>query len=123
MKTLEQTYTINSSLEKVWQTLVDPKEIAAWGAGPAVMDAKKGSEFKLWGGDIWGKNLEVILQKKLVQEWYGGDWPEPSKVTFTFKDLGDNKTQVNLLHENLPNEEASEFEQGWKDYYLGDVCA
>jgi len=120
MKTVKQTYTINSPVEKVWKAVIDPKEIDDWGAGPAEMDGNVGTEFKLWGGDIWGKNLEVEDKKRLVQEWFGGDWPEPSKVTFTFKD-DEGKTVVYLLHENIPDDEAKEIADGWKQYYLGPI--
>ncbi len=82
MKTIKQSYVINTLVEKVWEALVDPQTIDDWGGGPAEMDDKVGTQFKLWGGDIWGKNLEVEHNKKLVQEWYGGDWSEPSKMIF-----------------------------------------
>jgi activator of HSP90 ATPase len=120
MKTVKQMYTIKAPVEKVWAALIDPKEIDDWGGGPATMDDKVGTEFKLWGGDIWGKNLEVESEKSLVQEWYGGDWSEPSKVTFDLKS-DDGKTTIELLHENIPDDEAKGIADGWKQYYLGPM--
>ncbi len=56
MKVIKQTYIIKAPLEKVWNALTDPKIIEKWGAGPAIMDSKEGTEFSLWGGDIfWEK--------------------------------------------------------------------
>ncbi len=52
MKTIKQTYFVNSSLDEVWQALVNPKYIDAWGGDPAKMDEKIGTKFKFWGGDI-----------------------------------------------------------------------
>ena len=118
MKVIKQTYIIKAPLEKVWKALTDPKVIEKWGAGPAVMDNKEGTEFSLWGGDIFGKNIEVIPGKKLVQYWYAGKWDEPSKVLFTLTSKG-NTTTVDLLHENIPDSEASEIESGWRQYYMG----
>jgi len=40
VKIIKQTYLVNSSLEEVWQALVNPKYINAWGGGPAKMDGK-----------------------------------------------------------------------------------
>ncbi|MBI3342509.1 SRPBCC domain-containing protein [Candidatus Curtissbacteria bacterium] len=120
MKTINQTYTIKAPIEKVWKALVDPQEIDDWGGGPAEMDGQAGTEFKLWGGDIWGKNLEVVPNEKLVQEWYGGDWPEPSKATFTLKSA-DGATTVELVNENVPDREEKEIAIGWKKYYLGPM--
>ena len=77
MKRIEKRYSIRAPAEKVWSALVDTALIERWGAGPGVvMDEKPGTAFKLWGGDIHGRNLEVDRWKKLVQEWYGGDWDD-----------------------------------------------
>lgn len=120
MKNLKQTYTIKAPVDKVWNALVDPREIDDWGAGPAEMDDQVGTEFKLWGGDIWGKNLEVEPLKRLVQEWYGGEWAEPSKVMLLLKADGDG-TVVELDQSNIPDDEAKEIADGWKRYYLGPM--
>ncbi len=117
MKNIKQKYQIIAPVEKVWQALVDPKIIEKWGGGPAHMDSKVGTKFKLWGGDIHGTNLEVSENKKLVQDWFGGDWEKPSKVIFNLKASG-GKTEVELIHEDIPDEEVKDIEQGWKDYYM-----
>lgn len=84
------------------------------------MDAKVGTKFSLWGGDIHGKNIDVIVGKKLVQEWFGGDWEKPSIVTFTLTEKK-GKTTIALRHSNIPDEEAQEIADGWKMYYLGPL--
>jgi activator of HSP90 ATPase len=120
MKLIKQTYFVNSSLEKVWKALVDPKYVNAWGGGPAKMDDKVGTKFKLWGGDIYGKNVEVLTLKKLKQEWFGGKWEKPSIVTFTLtKENG--AVRIDLFQTGVPDNEVEDIEQGWKDYYLGPL--
>lgn len=120
MRTLKQTYQINSPVAKVWQALVDPKEINLWGGGPAKMSDREGTEFSLWGGDIHGKNIEIIPGEKLIQEWFGGDWAKPSKVVFTLTAKGKG-TKLDLLQTDVPNEEAKDIAAGWKSYYLGQL--
>lgn len=117
MKPIHQKYEIKAPQEKVWEALVDPKSIEAWGAGPAKMNDKVGFKFSLWGGDIHGKNIEVIKFKKLKQEWYGGDWDKPSILTFKFSEK-EGKTKVDLLHEDVPDKEHKNISEGWKDYYM-----
>ncbi|MDQ6985003.1 MAG: SRPBCC domain-containing protein [Candidatus Dojkabacteria bacterium] len=117
---IKQTYRINATIDEVWDALTNPETMEDWGAGPAEMDDSEDGEFSLWGGDIWGKNIEVEANKKLVQEWYGGDWEEPSYVTFALIEEGD-LTIVELTHENVPEDEEEEFEDGWSDYYLGAI--
>lgn len=120
MKTIKQTYHIMAPLDRVWQALVDPQIIRKWSGDKAVMDDKVGTKFSLWGGSNYGTNLKVIKHKKLVQDWYYGNWPKPSKATFTLTHK-DGCTAVHLLHENVPDDEASNISDGWNLYYLGEI--
>lgn len=104
----------------MWAALVTPSEIEKWGAGPAVMDDKVGTQFKLWGGDIWGKSVDVVAGQKLVQEWYGGKWEQPSYVMFTLEEK-DEGTTVKLHQENVPDKEYEAIKDGWNRYYLGEM--
>ncbi|MDP2632185.1 MAG: SRPBCC domain-containing protein [Candidatus Curtissbacteria bacterium] len=120
MKTIKQTYEISVPVQNVWQALIDPVIIDRWGGGPAHMNDKVGTKFTLWGGDIHGKNIKVVKNKELVQDWFGGEWEKPSMVTFTLLEKGD-KTEINLLHEDVPDEEVKDIDEGWKIYYLGPL--
>lgn len=120
MRTIQQKYVINAPLDKVWQALVDPNIIEDWGGGPAKMGDEENFRFELWDGDIYGKNISVIPQKQLVQEWMAKEWEQPSKVTFTLSN-NSNKTTVELLHEDIPDVEAPEIEDGWKSSYMGPL--
>ena len=107
-------------MEKVWQALVDPKIIEKWSGINSKMSGEVGEKFELWGGDIHGTNTEVIENKKLVQDWYGGKWDNSSKVTFLL--IGKNsETHVELIHKDIPDNEADDIEDGWKRYYLGEI--
>lgn len=120
MKTIKKEYHIIAAKEKVWQALVNPKIIEKWRAGPVKMSDKEGFEFSLWGGDIHGKNVEVVNQEKLVQEWYAGDWPQPSIVTFDLTHKN-GCTTVYLTHQDIPDDEYREIDEGWDEYYLGKI--
>lgn len=120
MKTINQTYHMAAPVDKVWQCLVNPKEIEAWGGGPAKMNHKEGSEFTLWGGDIHGVNKEVVEGQKLVQEWYGGKWDKPSIATFSLHSEK-NGTKIDFHQTDVPDDSAQSIESGWKDYYLGAI--
>lgn len=120
VKKIIKRYLIKTPIGKVWESLVSPKIIEKWGGGPAEMSDIEGAEFKLWGGDIHGKNTKVIKNKMLAQDWYGGDWDEPSKVTFALTKKG-GKTVLELVHENVPDSEAKDIDSGWDDYYLGPM--
>lgn len=120
MKSLKQSYIIKASPEKVFEALTNPEVIQQWTGGTAKMDDKTGTRFELWNGDIHGRNIEVIPNKKLVQEWYGGKWDEPSMVRFTLV-ARDNETILELAQENIPDAAFNSIENGWKVYYLGPL--
>ncbi len=84
------------------------------------MDAELNTEFSLWGGDIHGKNTDVEVDKKLVQDWYGGDWDAPSICEFSLEG-NDNRTTLTLKHTNIPDDEFDEIEKGWHEDYLGPL--
>jgi len=120
VKKIEQTYEIKAPVVKVWQALTDPRVIDEWGGGPAKMDAKGGSKFSLWGGDIHGTNTKIAENELLSQDWFGGKWDQPSKLSFHLRQKG-NITEVKLVQTDVPDEDAVDIAQGWKDYYLGPL--
>ena len=101
MPTIKQTYEMAASPEQVFEALVNEDIIQHWSGDEVKMSAEVGAKFSLWGGQMYGTNLEVVKNKKLVQEWCYDQWEAPSKVTFLLKDGGD-KTIVELVHEGVP---------------------
>ncbi len=68
---------------------------------------------------ISGKNLELENGKRIVQDWITTEWPEgypPSKLEITLKNV-DGKTELTMTQSNVPADQKSELEQGWKDFY------
>jgi activator of HSP90 ATPase len=120
MHAIKKSYIIDTSLEEVWKALIDPKYIEGWGGGPSEMDGKVGSSFTLWGGKFFGKNTAVVHEKKLVQDWYGGKWEEPSQVVFTLQEKN-GKTQLDLIHTHVPEKERKSIDSGWDEYYFGPL--
>jgi len=120
MGIVKKEYKISAPIGEVWKALIQPEIIAEWGGRPIKMDANVGTEFKLWDGDIHGKNIEVVKEKKLVQEWFSGDWIKPSIITFTLR-IQDYKTILELEQIDVPDEEVDNIDQGWNDYYIGPM--
>ena len=66
MKTFKKTFIIHAEITDVYSALTNPVTIELWSGYPAVMDPVEGSEFSLWEGDISGKIVEIIENKKIV---------------------------------------------------------
>ena len=120
MKTFKKTFKINVEPSDVYSALTNPFTIELWSGYPAQMSTEPGSEFSLWSGDITGKNLEFVQDKKVVQEWYFGDQPEESVVTITISSDRENSL-VTVEHSNIPDEEFSGIAEGWKGHYFDAI--
>lgn len=106
--------------EEVFAALTNPFQIELWSGYPADMKPEVGYVFSLWEGDITGVNLEVVPNKRLVQEWFFGEQDEQSIVRITLKKAG-GRTLLDLNHTNIPEDVYEEITEGWRDYYLGSV--
>ncbi len=120
MKDYKQYISIEAEPEDVYACLTNPFTIELWSDMPAKMEAKEGTEFEMFEGDISGEILELEPDKKVVQQWYFGEQEEPSIVTFK---IHPDKTKVSLemRHTNIPDEAYDEITEGWKKYYLGRI--
>jgi len=118
---IHKTYVIDATREEVWAALTDPKVIERWGGGPVAMGAQPGFAFRFWDGDIHGTVRTVDPDRSMLQEWYGGEWDEPSFVCFTLTDEPSGGTRVKLDHTNVPADEAADFDAGWDAYYMGPL--
>jgi activator of HSP90 ATPase len=120
MKTFKKSFKINAEPADVYSALTNPYTIELWTGYPAVMSTEPGSEFSLWEGDITGKNIEFIQDKKVVQEWDFGDNPEKSLVIITIQKDRDDSI-VTVEHSNIPDEDFEDIAEGWREYYFGAI--
>jgi activator of HSP90 ATPase len=117
MKTYKKSFTIKAEPSDVYAALTNPYTIELWSGYPAQMSPEPGSEFSLWEGDITGRNLEFIRDKKVVQEWYFGDQTERSIVTITISADRENSL-VTVEQTNIPDEDFISIAEGWRDNYF-----
>lgn len=122
MKTFKKTFKINAEPADVYSALTNPYTIELWSGYPAQMSEEEGSEFTLWEGDIAGRNLEFIKDRKIVQEWYFGEQQEKSIVTISLQPDREN-TQVTVEQTNIPDEDFADIAEGWKEYYIGAIIS
>ena len=121
MKDFKKHYTIKkATAEEVYNALTNPFTMELWTGYPAKMDTQPGSEFSLWEGDIVGRNIEFVHNKKIVQEWYFGDQEKQSIVTIEL--FPDKKgVSVRLTHTNIPDEAYENMIEGWNNFYFENL--
>jgi activator of HSP90 ATPase len=120
MKTFHKTFKINAEPSDIYSALTNPYTIEIWSGYPAVMSEEPGSEFSFWEGDISGRNIEFIKNKKVVQEWYFGDQEEKSIATVMIRQERDNSL-VTVEHTNIPDDDFNDIAEGWREYIIGAI--
>jgi activator of HSP90 ATPase len=120
MKTFKKVFTVDAEPADVYAALTNPYTIELWSGYPAVMSTEPGSDFSLWEGDITGRNIEFIQDRKIVQEWNFGDQPEASVVTMIIAADG-GKSKVTVDHTNIPDDDFDGIAEGWGEFYFGAI--
>ncbi len=122
MKTFKKTFRVNTEPSDVYAALTNPYTIELWSGYPAVMSAEPGNEFSLWDGDITGRNIEFVPDRKVVQEWYFGEQEEKSIVTIMIvPERGESV--VTVEHTNIPDDDFNDIAEGWREYYMGAIIS
>jgi uncharacterized protein YndB with AHSA1/START domain len=119
MKSFKKYYIIPATPEEIYKALTTEITIRLWTGDSVEIDPQEGGEFSLWDGSINGRFIELIPDKKIVQEWYFGD-EEQSIVTIK---LHEHKkgTSFEVNHINIPDEAYEEIVEGWDNEYVGSL--
>jgi activator of HSP90 ATPase len=118
-KTLKQKVIIPAAPEQVYEAIIDGEKHSKFTGSKATSEPKVGGKFTAWDGYIFGKHIELEKGKKIVQEWSTNEWPKgypPSIFELRFKKVQDG-TEIEMIHSKVPEEQADDYDQGWKDYY------
>lgn len=88
---------------------------------PAVVDGRTGGKFSAWDGYITGTTLELTPDRRIVQAWRTGDFPDntpDSHLEILLEEPAHGVTTVTLLHRHLPKDQIESYRQGWQDFYF-----
>ena len=115
---IHQTVIFKASPHDLYEALMDSKKHAAFTGGKAKISRQVGGDIMAYDDYIAGKNIELVPDKKIVQDWRAVDWPEGyySRITFEFTPVPEG-TRLDFTHVDLPEGTEAEFEQGWVDNY------
>jgi activator of HSP90 ATPase len=116
---ITQKIILSATPEEVYEALLNPKNHSEFTGNKATGKSVIGAKFTAWDGYIIGKNLKLQKGKHIVQQWSTTDWPKgypPSKLEIILKKVED-KTELIMIHSNVPVEQEEELKQGWIDFY------
>jgi activator of HSP90 ATPase len=85
---------------------------------PAEIEGVAGGSFAMFGKVIYGRNVELIPNERLIQAWGDTGWGSGvySIARFEFKKQGSG-TRVVLDHTGFPEGSYDHLYVGWKGHY------
>jgi activator of HSP90 ATPase len=122
---IHQEVVIQAGRARVYQALTEAKQfskvtdLAIPGAGPSTaLSSEAGGAFSLFGGVITGRNIEMVVNERLVQAWRVKDWAPGvySVAKFQLSDQGPD-TKLVFDHTGFPQGSAEHLAAGWKSHY------
>ena len=119
-KNIKQTVKFKASPEEVFEALMDSKKHSKFTESKALISRKVGGKISAYDGYIQGKNLQIVKNKKIVQEWRGTaeNWPEDhySIASFELKKIPGG-TKLTFIQKLVPEKEFESFKKGWEEHY------
>lgn len=73
--TIHQEVDFKAPPARIYEVLLDAKQFSSFTGDTAEIEPRAGGTFKLFGGRIEGRNIELVPGQRLVQAWRPGDWP------------------------------------------------
>ena len=105
------------ALFKAW---LDSKSHGEMTGTDADIEPNVDGKFNIWAGYITGKTIELVKDKKIVQEWRTTEFPEksPDSILELVFEENKNGTKLILKQSNIPDGQTNEYKEGWIDYYF-----
>jgi uncharacterized protein YndB with AHSA1/START domain len=116
---IHQEVTIPATPEAVFEVLTSANKFAEMTGGrSAEIVPTEGGAFKMFGGDITGRNVELVPGKRVVQAWRSHMWPDGvySLVSFELSAAGKG-TKLVFNQSGYPSAAHEMLDGGWPQMY------
>ena len=116
---IHQDVVINGTPKSVYDILTGSKKFAAMTGGRTAKISKdEGGAVSMFGGDIHGRNVELVPGKRVVQAWRAGYWKEGVYSIVRFELVADGtRTKLSFDQTGHPADAQPDLETGWHKMY------
>jgi activator of HSP90 ATPase len=115
---LHQELDFKAEPHRIYEILLDSKQFAAFTGRAAEIGRDAGGAFKMFGGLIEGRNVELVPDVRIVQAWRPASWDPGvySLVEFQLKAQAGG-THLVLDHKGFPEGDFAHLDAGWHMQY------
>lgn len=105
--------------QEVYLAWLNSEEHSNMTGGEAVVSNKVDETFTAWDGYIEGRNIQLELNKRIIQSWRTSEFDEKdedSQLEVLFNEIS-NGTELTLIHTNL-SDNGEQYKKGWEEHYF-----
>ena len=115
---IHQEFDFKATPARIYEALLNSKQFSAFTKNPAEIQPQPGAAFKLFGGQIEGRNVELVPNQRIVQAWRPSAWPPGvySIVRFELVAHGSG-TRIVLDHAGFTEDKWEHLNEGWRSNY------
>lgn len=108
----------------IYRAWLDSQGHSRMTGSPAQATEQDGGAFSAWDGYIWGHNLELEPERRIVQAWRSSDFDEgaPDSRLEVLLEAVQGGTRLTLHHSELPDD-GDTYRQGWIEFYFEPMKA
>ena len=109
----------HANAKEIYESWLSSEGHTRMTGGSANISDKIGDKFTAWDGYIEGINIDLEPNKRIFQTWKTSKFDEneeDSQIEVLLDEV-DGKTELTLIHTNLP-ESGEHYKQGWEDHYF-----
>lgn len=126
---MKKSFTLSAhfktSPETLYETWLTGELHTEMTGGEATGTPEEGTAFTAWNDYISGKNLELEAGKRIVQSWRTTEFEmndADSQIEVSLEPVVGG-TQLTLVHTDIPENQTSDYELGWKEHYFEPMTA
>jgi activator of HSP90 ATPase len=116
--TIHQEADFNAAPVRIYAALLDAKQFAAFSKDTAEIQPQAGGSFRLFGGRIEGRNIELVPDRRIIQAWRPANWP-PGVYSIARFELMARGSQTRIVFEQagFTAEKWETLSAGWHSHY------
>lgn len=117
--TLHLQPVFNTTADQLYATLLEKDRVAAWTRAPPDIEAKEGSEFHLFGGNVSGKIVKLVADAEIEMLWRLSTWKVGHFANLRIQlHQGYGETKMEVLFKGIPVGEEEVVQGNFEEQYI-----
>lgn len=117
--TLHLQPVFNTTADQLYMTLLEKDRVAAWTRAPPNIEAKEGSEYHLFGGNVSGKIVKLVPNAQIEMLWRLSTWKAGHFANLNIQlHQGYGETKMEVLFKGIPVGEEEVVQDNFEEQYI-----